>query len=438
MDGSKGSQKCEETKEKKNVLEKLTDDTLKEMRSLWADKTEADVVMKNVLAIKECIDTNNAVEDVFTNIKRVLKLGKIITDNLNLSVLEWRATCSFLSTVMQESEFSLQKINTLANQRSTYTEIFKKTEGIRMWNSAVGFEANLLHSNNYLTHMKDDASKHLIDSLQNYISEQEIVNFLTTLHSEAVTLILKSEVESARLASEIVNVYFRIAILHLFVLWQVLCIKIRSGFDESSTQGVFSIVKTCQTSALNLLEYITHYKAENVLFLSVFHITENENVLHFLHIQDIDPAVFDESFFAQSHLIQRVFKPCLKLHMKPRHYGIYGTSETTDGCKFNFEPVPGRELDNVCYIRSAHSEWEKYYIQMYSKGSCAAVSERPETGGKWKFVPLVNDKQHQTFIISSIDWPGLFLYLGSYTGYVSGKNDLEKVKKKGLWKICNL
>lgn len=221
------------------------------------ERRDIQLIENAVLELKTCIDTNAKIDDVFINVKRVLRLGKLIIDNLTSSVLEWRATCSFLSTVLQEKAFSLQRINKLPEQRDKYCEILKH-EGIKIWHSAVGLEERLLHSNDYLTNMKDDASKDIIDNLQNTISEQDIVKFLSELRSQAEELIHNSEVKSARLASECVNVYFKIAILHSFVLWQVLCIKLRCAYDESSTKGVFSMVKNCQTSTLNMLRCITN------------------------------------------------------------------------------------------------------------------------------------------------------------------------------------
>lgn len=399
-----------------------------------ADERDIRLVKNAVLALKNCIDTNATIDVIF-NVKCFLRLGKLIINNLNSSALELKATCSFVSTVLQENEFSLQSISRLLDHPSKHCV---KAEDLKMRRSAVAFEANLLNTNDYLTNIKEDASRHIFDTLENNISEQEIVRLLSKMHSRVEELIHKSDVESVQLACELVNVYFKISILHSFVLWHIFCIKLRSACDKSSTKGVFSMVKNCQTSALNMLKCVTHPQVKNAAFLSVFHITENKNVSHFLEIQDIEPYVLDNSFYAQSHYIQRVFSPCLKLHLVSFKFGIYGTSETTEACKFNFEPVRGRELDNVCYIRSARLEWERFYIQMNSEGSCAAVKSRPKSGGKWKCVPLVTGNEHQKFIISPIDFPGWFLYMGSTKGYAYGQTDLQKVKKKGIWKICNL
>lgn len=431
--GTAASPASEETTEENGLLEKL-DDALNELQGLLSEERDLQLFENAVLTLNNCINTKATNNDVFINVKHVLRLGKMIIKNLKSSVLEWRVTCSFLSTVFQENEFSLRSISTLPNQRNKYLEILEDRSYSKLWHSAVSVETNLLNTIDFLTNIKEDASSNLIDTLQNNINEQKIVKFLSKLQSRAEELIHKSEVKSARLASECVNIYFKIAILHSIVLWQVLCIKLRSACDESSTQGVFSMVKNCNTSSLNMLKYITHPLVDHAVFLSVFHITDHENVLHFLQSQDIEPLVFDRKFFDQKHYIERVSIPCVRLHMKPFIYDITGTTETTEGCEFIFEQVNGRELDNVCYIRSAHQKWETYYIQMNSKEFCVAVENRPESGGKWKCVPLVTDEEHQTFIVSPIDSPGLFLYLN--TGCARGRRDLDKIKKNGLWKIC--
>ena len=116
-------------------------------------------------------------------------------------------------------------------------------------------------------------------------------------------------------------------------------------------------------------------------------------------------------------------------------YKVSGTNDVTDKCEFYFISVNGREINNIYYIRSAHSE--DYYIRMSENGSCDAVKNKHE-GGKWKFVPLGINLEHPMFIISSIDWPGNFLCLDPDDWSVKGENHLEKFKVNGLWKICDV
>ena len=140
-----------------------------------------------------------------------------------------------------------------------------------------------------------------------------------------------------------------------------------------------------------------------------------------------------ESFWGRKHYIQWGESPNVKLQMQSGifSYKVSGTNAVTDKCEFFFISVNGREMDNIYYIRSAH--WEDYYMRMSENGSCDAVKNKHEKGGKWKFVPL--DINQSMFIISSVDWPWNFLYLEADGWSVKGESDLQKVKVNGLWKI---
>lgn len=395
------------------------------------NETALNSVKHAFLNIKRVTDTECKFVDVFDNVKHVLKFVNMITNNLNASKLELRATCSFLSTLLQKEQYSLENITKLSDQRTAYSQI--DDSSFILWSTAVSLEVSLIRSNRYLTNMDKDTSSDVINTIQDTISEKDIVKFLSTLETQAKELIRKSEVKSSCRACPYVNLYTKIAILHSFVLWQVFCIKRRSAYDKSSTNGVFSMIESSRIYALEMLKCITHPNMKNAVFLSVFHFTKNENVLHFLEIHGIKTFVFDESFYDQRHYIVRDSPPCLRLQMKPLSFAIYGT-ETSEGCEFIFESVNEQKLDNVCYIRSAQLDWKNYYIQMKSNGSCVAVKNKPEVGGKWKCVFIMNGKRHETFIISSIDWPGMFLYLSK--SCAKGQTDLKKVMEEGRWRIC--
>ena len=391
------------------------------------NETDKNSVKDAFLNVNRDIDADRK---VFSNVKHVLKFVNMITNNLKASKLEMRAICSFLSTLLQKEQYSLNNITKLSDQRTAYSQIDDSISSI--WSTAVSHETSLIHSNAFLTNMDKDASRNVIDGLQDTISENDIVKFLSTLQSQATELIRKSEVESAKRACAYINLYMKIAILHSFVLWQVFCIKLRCAYDQSSTKGVLSMIESSKISSLDMVKYLTHPDINNAAFLSVFHLSQNENVLDFLQIQGIEPLVFDERFYGHKHYIERISPPCIRLQMTSFSFDVFGTIENTEGCDFIFESVDGRKWDNVCYIRSAH--WENYYVQMNDKGSCVAVKNRPESGGEWKFISLEPYEEHPEFIISAIDSPDLFLYLN--TGHARSRKDLEKVKKKGIWKIC--
>ena len=432
------SQKLLETsKEKRSSLDMLKVATLEEMQILLGED-QAFATLKNaVLSIKFCIDTDTGMDDVYKNIQDVLRIGTIISKNLKSSITEVKATCSFLSVVLQREQYLLKNIKRLDDDEN-FSDLLHE------WKSAVGLEESLLHSNTHLTHITEGTSKHVVDTLQNTISENEIVKFLKDLQSEAKKLIrepkiksaMEVKVESAVLATKLVNMYCKIAILHSYVLWQVFCIKQIYGHDKSTTKVVFEMIEWCRNSNSEMLRCITHPKVEHAVFLGVFHISENENVQHLLQIQDIEvPAVAERLYNREIH-IEWSYSPDVALHMKHLRYSIGGTTKTTsEECQFIFEPVEGREMDNIFYIRSACSVWKNWYVQMDSDGTCQTVKNKLDGGVKWKLVSLMSDPKNPSFIITSLDCPGRFMYLDSPTGNIRGKRDLEKVKEKGLWKI---
>lgn len=429
MDGNAAEQTFVETKEKSS-MQKVTDDTFKELEGLFVGKEALDSVKSAVLGIKECIDTDAIVYDVFNNLKDVLKLGTMLANNLESRVLELKATCLFLTTVFQKNQFSFQKIIKLPDQREGIYAYLPDNDD--MWCEAVGLEESLLRANAVID---EDDTKTALDE----IYEKEMVILMSKLKSQAKALMLKNDVISARRATACVNLYFKYAILQSLVLWRVFCIKRGYG---NGTKGVYSLIKSSQNSNIDMLRCITHPKSEHALFLSVCHLTENENILHFLRIQGIETLFFGESFYARKHYIQWRYSPNVKLQMGDYKRGIWGTLETNTGCEFYFELVEGREEDNICYIKSAL--WSSSCIELSNNGSCTAGGYTPEPPGrKWKLIALETGQKLSTFIITSVDWPGRFLYLDSPSWhkmdwYVRGKRNLAKVKEKGLWQICDV
>lgn len=417
-------------RERRHSMDIQINETLVEMQKLFAKEEELSVVKSAILGIKKNIETGDKSDHVFKDLN-LLKLLTMITGNSKTQEFELKATCCFLVNVFKKNQYSLQNIDKLSDQQRRYCVLTEDNDS--MWSMAVGHEESLIRTNAYLTNI-ESASETVINTLQDNISEKEVVIFLTQLNSLANQLILQPEIKSARRATAYVNLYFKIAMLHSVILWQVFCIKSRSTYDKSSTKGVYSLIERCHNCNLSMLRCITHRNVEHAVFLSVCHITDNENVLNFLQIQGIKPFVFDEDFYAHKHSIQWVKSPDVRLQMVPRGYAVYGTTDITEECNFRLVSVKGREMDNVCYLRSEY--WPKYYIQMYENGSIYAVQNIPEIGGKWKFVSLATNNEHPMFIIASIDWPGRFLYLESDRWYVRGKRNIEKVKNKGIWKIC--
>ena len=418
-------------KKKRDSTEILKDDILKEMHKLFAGEEVLNVVESVIIGITENVCEKTATESVDDfNILDLLKLLTMITSNSKTPEYQLKHTCCFLLKVFKK--YPLQNIDRLSEQRKRYCDLSD------VWSSAVSVEERLIRLNASLTEV-ESAPKSENDRLLDTFSEEEVINFLCQLKSQASQLMLKSEEKSVQQATAYVNLYCKLAMLHSFVLWQVFCIQSSSNaYDQLRTTDVYYRIKMRHTSNLEVLRYITHPNVEYAVFSSVCHITDNENVRNILEIYDIKPFHFGESFYTRKHCIQWVKSPNVKLEMTSsfsfyRTYYVRGTTSITEGCQFNFVSVNGREVDNICYIRSAHLK--DYYMRMSKNGSCDAVKTIPEHGGKWKCLPLAINQEHPMFFISSIDWPGKFLYLKSDGWTVNGESDFEKVKKNGLWEI---
>ena len=413
-----------ETEEEKGTsLEELKDATIKEMQKLLEGSKEFDTLKTAVCRITDCIETKT--HDVFINIQDVLRIGALITQNLKPSISEVKDTCSFLSTVLQKDQYLLKNIRRMDDNKRYYTP-----ESAPQRKSAIKLEESLLERNKYLTQIKEDTSINE-EKLQDSFIEHEIVEFLKVLITHIKQCIRANQVNYAFTATDFLNLYCRIAILHSYVLWQVFCIKQRYGHD---TKGVFDMIKSCHTSSLDMLTCLRNPAVEHAVFLGVFHISENENVEHYLKSLGIWTPDVDKSFYDKIYCIQWKYSPGVKLQMVTKSHCISGIEDKTEYSKFKFEPVGGREMDNICYIRSANSEYKDHYVQMKSDGSCRIVRNRSDQGEKWKLVQIMIHN-NSSFLITSLDCPGMFLYLEDPACKAKGVENIDLVKEKGLWKF---
>ena len=418
----------------RSSMDRLTDDTLQEMEKLFPGKEALNEVKSAVLRVKKCIYIDAITHDVFTNLIVVSKLFTMFTNNPNLSTFELKVTRCFLSKISKTAQFSFENIKKLSEERRKYSTWSDDTDDV--WSKAESIEECLIQRNRELNNIRNNASRHEKEVLDNNNCERKVDDFLSQLKSRIRELMIESEVIFVRRSTAYIDLFCRIAILHSFVLWQRFCVKRRSASNQLST--AFLQIKICQNSNLSILQHISHPIVEHAVFLSVCHLTDNENIRNFLEIQDIKPFVLRESFYARKHYIQWAKSPNVKLQMQSGifSYKVSGTNSVTDKCEFNFVSVNGREMDNICYIRSAHRE--DYYVRMSKIGTCDAVKDIPEQGGQWKFVPLGINHEHPMFIISSIDWPWNFLCLDPDGWSIKGENHLEKLKVNGLWKIYDV
>ena len=386
--------------------------------------------------IRKCNNTEPKTYDVFYNVIRLMKLAKIFADKPEMSIFELRPACSILTKVFRENECSLGHIKKLSDQREKYFKLLDDT-GKNIWTKALSYE-NCLIGANFCFVKIEDHSEDLIDRLQNTFCEKEIAFFLSTLQSEVKELLSTNEKKAACQATAYVNLCCKIAILHSFVLWQAFCIMNRSVLFQSSSKVVLAMINRSLNSNLNMLKCITEPEIQNAVFLSVFNITENENVKHFLQIQDIETHL-DKQFYEQTYKIQWVYSPDVHLAGKELTDSFFGSTKNID--KFQFQYVEGREFDNVCYIRNV-SQPSYPYIGIADDGSCKKCIKKSSTFKvKWKLISFGKDKKNRSFIVASADWPDRFLFLSSARECVTcrenRKIDPQKVEK-GLWKILEV
>ena len=386
--------------------------------------------------IRKCNNTEPTTYDVFYNVIRLMKLAKMFADNPEMSVLELRPACSILTKVFRENECSLGHIKKLSDQREKYFKLLDDT-GKNIWTKALSYEDCLIGANFCFAKIEDH-SEDLIDRLQNTFCEKEIAFFLNTLQSEVKELLSTNEKKAACQATAYVNLCCKIAILHSFVLWQAFCIMNRSVFFQSSSKVVLAMMNRSQNSNLNMLKCITEPEIQNAVFLSFFNITENENVRHFLQIQDIETHL-NKRFYEQTYAIQWVYSPDVNLERKDYTDSFCGSTKHID--KFQFEYVEERKFDNVCYIRNV-SRPGYPYIGIGDDGSCRECRKESSTFKvKWKLISFGKNEKDRRFVLASVDWPDRFLYLSSAKGCVTCRDnrkiDPQKVEK-GLWKILEV
>ena len=390
-----------------------------------------DLAKNAVKEIRKCNNTEPTTDDVFYNVILLMKLAKKFTDNSNISLLDIRPACSFLTEVFRKNECAFGRIKTLSDQQEKYFKLLDDT-GTAIWTRAQSYEDCLFRANFWFANIQDP-SEDLMDKLQNTFTITEIDSFLSTVQSEVKKLVSKTENKAVCQATAYVNLCCKIAILHSFVLWQAFCIMNRSALYQPGTRVVLDMINHSQSSNLNMLKCITEPEIQNAVFLSVFNITENENVKHFLQIQEIVTHL-DKRFYEQTYKIQWVHSPDVHLKWNDKTETFCGSTKHID--KFQFQYIEGREFDNVCYIwnvsRSGNS-----YIGFGKDGYCRENSKK----SKWKLISFGKDGKNRSFIVASAVWPDRFLYLNSAEGSVTCRENRKedaKYVRKALWNILKV
>lgn len=427
-----------------NDLGELHRESLEEeLKNIFLKKENLESVRISAKEMKKCIEsleTSKSIDygEVCHKLATVLNIVSMIIPSIPL--FKFTLTFSCLSSVLKGIGDALQSLSKPFEQDKTYSEL-QGYEDSELRSEAIGFEKAFFNNNVFLNEIEMNAPESVINTLEDKIPVNDIVRFLGKLQAKTQELLLKPDVISACRAAKYVNLYFRLAILRKLVLWQVFCIKERSGYERSTTKGVLAMITESQKTDLELVRYVTEANVEKAVFLTVFHPTENENFLHFLRIQEIRiPSIGqDKDFHNQVYAITLSNSPSMTLEMSSWYKGkINGTTGTSSACLFMFEPVKGRNLDNIFYLKSIR--WSEYYVLMCKSGTCYSVKGKPGTEGQWKLVRLENDIGPPQYVMSSMEWPGRFLYTEStlWGPSVKSTHDLKTVRDKGLWELRDL
>lgn len=376
--------------------------------------------------------------DIFQKVSVALNVASMITPYMQ--IVQFPGILCVMSKVFHKLG-DVIKSRTKPNEKDAIYSELQRYQDSELRSTAIGFQKALFFNNAYLNEIGMDAAESVINSLEDKISVNEIVGFLGKLHAKTQELMQTPNLTSAYRASTYVNLYFRIAILRTLILWQVFCIKQRCGYDKSSTKGVFAMISECQNSDLEMLSNVTEANIKNVFFLAIFHPTEHESFVHFLRMHGyFIPCIGqDRRFYSQVYVIRSSTSSDVILEMSSWYGGrILGTKAKTNTCEFKFEPVEERGMDNIFHLRSTY--WSDHYVYMYKDGNCYSVKDKPDLEGQWKVVKLENEDGQSRFILSTLKWPGRFLYIENFLGTLSIKStyDLPDDKSNFLWEIFNI
>lgn len=418
----------------KTTKEKL----LKELRVLFANGNTEKFAKE---AVKELSSfTGTDITDIFQKLTYVVDLLSKLTEGSAIIPNSFTVSLSAISVVFKILGTKLKSSSPPVEKDATYLALLRY-QNSELKAEAVGLEDLLFTTHAYLNEIDEHAHESVVIRLEERFPTNDSVRFLGKLKAKAQELLTTSEIPSARRASVYINLYFRLAILRTMVLWQVFCIKERSGYDEASTRAVLAMINEGQKSDLEVVRYVTETRFQKVVFHTIFHPSENENFLHFLQIQQywIPNIGQDRSFCRQAHCIRSSKTPEIKFERTSMFGGrIRGGSDMSSDCKFQLEPLEKRRVDNVFYIRSVKSPG--HYVYMHDGGNCFSVSHRPGPEGQWKIVQFENDKSPPKYVLSPLKWPCRFLFLKSFLGSISiaGTYNSKETKDKGLWEILDL
>lgn len=138
-----------------------------------------------------------------------------------------------------------------------------------------------------MNEISEETHETIVLKLEDRFPTNDTVKFLGKLKAKMYELMTQPDIPSAERAVVYINLYFRLGILRTIVLWQVFCIKLRSGYDQRSAQGVLAMINESHKLDIEVLTYVTETSFHKIVFLTIFHPTDNENFLNFLRLHKI-------------------------------------------------------------------------------------------------------------------------------------------------------
>lgn len=410
----------------------------KELQMLFEGGTTDDYVK---CAAKKLSDlTGTDVADVFQKLSYGVDILSKLTGCSTVPVLSFTLSLSALSSMFKKIGSNLKSAAVPVEEDSIFVAL-ERYQDSELTAEAVGLVDLLFTINAYLGEINEQAHESVVNRLEDKFPTNDIVRFMGKLKAKTHKLLTTSDPHSARRASVYINLYFRLANLRTLVLWQVVCIKQRSNYDQQSTQGVLAMINEGQRSDMEVIRYVTETSFSKAVFHTIFHPTENENFMHFICIHRIKiPSLgHDEKFCRRKHFIRSSKLPDIRFEMiSSKTDFICGSQNTSFACKFYLEPVRHRKLDGIFYMRSV--KWSDSYVSMDKDGKCVSVTDKPGSEGQWKIIRLGNEGLLPQFLFSTLKWPCKFLFLKSCwrTFSIEGTENFKASTENCLWEILDV
>jgi hypothetical protein len=432
--------KFELTEKQKTSL----DEELKLMLRSLEDKGKRAKIHDELRKLADCLKFTSPGEDIFTKMAYVTSVTEMITTATQSSTEIFPVMFHVLCVLFQRFGRTFQQSLGSFPYPSSSSDKKQCQRDPETHAQAVGLENILKTAHAYLNGIEENASAYDIENLQNRVPNEKVTEFLGIIKTKIENLLPienhppKTDFESAYLSITYVNIYARLGLLRSVLLWQLYCLKKRSKFGQTSAKSIYLTIKANEDLDLDVIKFITLPKYERRVFLTLFHPSENEQFMNFLKVNSVEhPSLAETKLLAENDYVIRPMEwPKWRMEMGWDADGsVWGNKKEKSASHFQFEPLSGRECDNVFYIRSL--KWKNYYVYMRNNawGFCAGAKRKPDKEGQWKMVQFEINGQ-TNYVLSPLKWPCYFIYMtNSLWGQVRGSYSVNKKCHDGLWGI---